>query len=80
MIWLMPGTARSVAEKHVKKRLCAGVVGRCVEVTDAGKPATVYDIELERDLKALRVQWRSGLDGEQVVDGHRFQLFADSSE
>ena len=79
-IWLKPGTPKTEAEHWVKTRLKAGVVGRCLDVTATdGNPATVYDIEQERELKALRVQWRSGPDGVMVVKDHKFELFDQST-
>ena len=75
-IWLKPGTPKTEAEHWVKTRLKAGVVGRCLDVTATdGHPATVYDIEQERELKSVQVQWRSGSDGVMVVDNHTFELF-----
>ncbi len=77
-IWLKPGTPKTDAEHLVKTKLCAGVVGRCLDVTvDGGQPATVYDIQQERELKALCVRWRSGGDGVMVVDGYQFEVFGD---
>lgn len=58
--------------------MCAGVVGRCLDVTvDGSQPATVYDIEQERELRALCIRWRFSADGVMVVDGYKFELFAD---
>lgn len=75
-IWLEPGTPKTEAEHWVKTKLCAGVVGRCLDVTvDGGQTATVYDIQQERELKALRVRWRSGADGVIAVDGYEFDVF-----
>lgn len=80
-IWLKPGTPKLEAEQLVKTRLCAGVVGRCLDVTmDGGQPATVYDIQQERELKALCVRWRPGADGVMVVDGHEFEVFGDGGD
>ena len=77
-IWLKPGTPKTDAEHLVKTKLCAGVVGRCLDVTgDGGQPATVYDIQQERELKALCVRGRSGGDGVVVVDGYQFEVFGD---
>ena len=80
-IWLQPGTPKIQADHWVKTKLCAGVVGRCLDITVNGnQPATVYDIQQEKDLKALCVRWRSGADGVMVVDGHEFELFSDGGD
>jgi len=77
-IWLESGTPKAQAQHWVKTRLCAGVVGRCLDVTvGGGQPATVYDIQQERELKAICVRWRSGGDGVMVVDGFEFEVFGD---
>ena len=79
-IWLKAGTTRNEAEHWVKTKLKAGVVGRCLDVTlSDGNPATVYDIEQERELKALRVQWQTGPDGVMVVNKHKFELFSEEN-
>ncbi len=82
-IWLEAGkTPKTQAQHWVKTKLCAGVVGRCLDVTvgDHRQPATVYDIQQERELKALCVRWRAGADGVMVVDGHEFELFGDDAK
>lgn len=77
-VWLQPGTPKTQADHHIKTKMCAGVVGRCLDVTvDGGQPATVYDIQQERELKALCVRWRPGAGGVMVVDSHEFELFGD---